>query len=313
MKYNYSIIIPHKNIPDLLMRCLHSIPNRKDVQIIVVDDNSVDADTYFEKYPELSQPNVEFYPTKEGKGAGHARNLGLTHAKGEWIIFADADDFFTNKFSEIIDKHIENNHEADVIYYDFKAVYNEAINEECSLNEHLHLTKFESNIESIRYTHLVPWAKIIRHDLIVKNNCKFEEVQWGNDTFFNMMIGVLANKIETNKSPLYIQTKRKNSLTSKFCSTKEELYCRIEGTLKSVLFAESYGYNDAIILMYVYIVLLIQRSNFLFLFRVIKSLNSKSIVLCYKHLTNNANLKTKLFIKSLFILGIILPTKKIAE
>ena len=36
---NYSIIIPHKNIPDLLQRCLDSIPRREDVQIID-DDNS---------------------------------------------------------------------------------------------------------------------------------------------------------------------------------------------------------------------------------------------------------------------------------
>ena len=37
---NYSIIIPHKNIPELLQRCLDSIPRRVDVQIFVVDDNS---------------------------------------------------------------------------------------------------------------------------------------------------------------------------------------------------------------------------------------------------------------------------------
>jgi len=37
---NYSIIIPHKNIPHLLVRCLDSIPQREDVQIIVADDNS---------------------------------------------------------------------------------------------------------------------------------------------------------------------------------------------------------------------------------------------------------------------------------
>ena len=36
----FSIIIPHKNIPSLLQRCLDSIPKRDDVQIIVVDDNS---------------------------------------------------------------------------------------------------------------------------------------------------------------------------------------------------------------------------------------------------------------------------------
>jgi glycosyltransferase involved in cell wall biosynthesis len=38
--YNYSFIIPHKNCPDLLQRCVDSIPDRDDVQVIVVDDNS---------------------------------------------------------------------------------------------------------------------------------------------------------------------------------------------------------------------------------------------------------------------------------
>lgn len=33
---NYSIIIPHYNIPDLLGRCLRSIPERRDIQVIVV-------------------------------------------------------------------------------------------------------------------------------------------------------------------------------------------------------------------------------------------------------------------------------------
>lgn len=37
---NYSIIIPHKNISSLLRRCLDSIPERDDLEIIVVDDNS---------------------------------------------------------------------------------------------------------------------------------------------------------------------------------------------------------------------------------------------------------------------------------
>ena len=40
MQINYSFIIPHKNCPDLLQRCVDSIPERDDVQVIVVDDNS---------------------------------------------------------------------------------------------------------------------------------------------------------------------------------------------------------------------------------------------------------------------------------
>ena len=36
---NYSIIIPHHNTPDLLQRLLHSIPQRDDLEVIIVDDN----------------------------------------------------------------------------------------------------------------------------------------------------------------------------------------------------------------------------------------------------------------------------------
>ena len=50
----FSIIIPHKDIPDLLMRWLRSIPMSEDIQVIVVDDNSADAETYLDRYPELS-------------------------------------------------------------------------------------------------------------------------------------------------------------------------------------------------------------------------------------------------------------------
>ncbi|MBQ5445892.1 MAG: glycosyltransferase family 2 protein, partial [Lachnospiraceae bacterium] len=92
MKPLFSIIIPHYDIPDLLMRCLKSIPVSKEIQVIVVDDNSPEADTYLEKYPELSRPYLEFIRTTKGGGAGYARNIGLEHAKGEWLLFADADD-----------------------------------------------------------------------------------------------------------------------------------------------------------------------------------------------------------------------------
>ena len=120
MTPTYSIIIPHKEIPDLLMRCLRSIPVSEDIQVIVVDDNSADADTYLDTYPELSRPYLEFIRTKTGGGAGYARNVGLDHAKGKWILFADADDFFVEDMHDIISSYVDS--EADVIYFKNKVV-----------------------------------------------------------------------------------------------------------------------------------------------------------------------------------------------
>ena len=58
MDFIYSIIIPHKNIPKLLQRCLDSIPERDDVQVIIVDDNSDPAIVDFEHFPGLQRKNT---------------------------------------------------------------------------------------------------------------------------------------------------------------------------------------------------------------------------------------------------------------
>lgn len=86
----YSVIIPHKDIPDLLDRLLHSIPKREDVEIFVVDDNS--DPQIMAGYKELE--GVRYFYTRESCGAGYARNIALREARGEWLLFADADDYF---------------------------------------------------------------------------------------------------------------------------------------------------------------------------------------------------------------------------
>ena len=99
MTKNYSIIIPHKDTPDLLQRCLDSIPLREDVEIIVIDDNSSPRKVDFGHFPKWNGEHFHVFLTKEGKGPGYARNVGLDHAQGRWVVFADADDFFTKDFA----------------------------------------------------------------------------------------------------------------------------------------------------------------------------------------------------------------------
>ena len=112
---NYSIIIPHKNTPELLQYCLDSIPVRDDVQVIVVDDNSDVNIVDFEHFPQWEGKDYEVYPTKEGKGAGYARNIGLEHARGKWILFVDADDFLLSSMGEVFDA--EKDTDADIVFF----------------------------------------------------------------------------------------------------------------------------------------------------------------------------------------------------
>lgn len=62
----YSVIIPHKDIPDLLDRLLHSIPRREDIEVFVVDDNS--DPKIMAGYKEVA--GVHYRYTRESCGAG---------------------------------------------------------------------------------------------------------------------------------------------------------------------------------------------------------------------------------------------------
>ena len=103
-KYYFTIIIPHRNIPHLLKRCISSIPYRDDLQIIIVDDNSSPDIVDFNDFPGEGRLNTSIIYDKTGLFAGHARNMALDYARGKWVIFADADDFFNYCFDEVLEE-----------------------------------------------------------------------------------------------------------------------------------------------------------------------------------------------------------------
>ena len=112
-----TFIIPHKNCPKLLNRCLDSIPRRDDVEILVVDDNSspeiVDWNTFQFTNPKC----ITLIKDHTGKGAGHARNIGIEKAHGKWLLFADADDYYKDGFFDTILKYKDS--DLNVIYFNF--------------------------------------------------------------------------------------------------------------------------------------------------------------------------------------------------
>lgn len=223
-----SIIIPHYDIPDLLMRCLKSIPVLEDIQVIVVDDNSPDADTYLERYPELSRPYLEFIRAPKNGGAGYARNIGLDHAKGKWQLFADADDFFVGNMYDIINTHVES--DADVIYFRKQAVYSDDINRKSTrsgyLDRIMDIYLKTGDELPVRTRHHVPWGKMIKKSLIEKHHVRFEEIKYSNDILFSVHVGCLAKKIEAIDTVLYVVTSHEGSATYEFCKKTDELRIR---------------------------------------------------------------------------------------
>jgi len=273
---NYTIIIPHKNIPLLLQRCLDSIPRRKDMQIIVVDDNS-DADKVnFVNFPGLNDPYVEiiFGKNENGrKGAGYARNLGLKQAKGKWLIFADADDFFNPCFEEALDKYKDD--ESDIIYFKATSANSETL-EQHTRNQHINLPLSEieqTNNWDIAFKITSPWGKFIKAKLVHDNKLCFQEVQYANDVLFSVSATAFAVKKSISNYEIYCITYRETSLTENY--TLDSTLIRFKEAYKVVEFLQKTGKSkwamDTICILWSRIHNINQKKAFLLLPKVIKT------------------------------------------
>ena len=226
---NYSIIIPHKNIPDLLQRCLDSIPRREDVRIIVVADNSDPDVVDFEDFPGLNDSYVEVYFTKKGKGAGYARNIGLEHAKGKWIIFADADDMFLDNIGDYLDKCKDLGYEAIVFSY-IKRLLTGEIYTPISLKT--------NNPKIVFPNSCIPWGKILKKSMLDRYGIRFQEVQWANDVMFAMQLAKHVDNLFVDQTKVYMQIERENSLCTNV--SWQSLYCRIKVILKAYCYLREF-------------------------------------------------------------------------
>ncbi|MCK5861519.1 MAG: glycosyltransferase family 2 protein [Candidatus Hydrogenedentes bacterium] len=96
----YSIIIPTYNAAKTLVPLLDILAQQSftDFETIVVDDNSEDDTKQI-----ASRYSLLYLKQEERSGPAAARNKGAACAKGEWLIFTDADTLFSTDTMEIID------------------------------------------------------------------------------------------------------------------------------------------------------------------------------------------------------------------
>lgn len=237
----FSLIIPHHNSSILLERLLKSVNVINDMQIIVVDDNS--NNTEIEQLKKLKYKYKFDLLYNKGKTAGGARNTGIEYAQGKWLIFADADDYFTTNLPNLLD-YVLTYPTSDIIFFDVTSVISETgerANRDKHIKQLFSLWNESHDDRYMRCKYLVPWGKIYKKDFILSNNIKFEECIAGNDMWFAVQSGVKAKNITIIEKELYVCTISTGSITTTLSKDRHE--AKFQATLKTNDYLKKHGYK----------------------------------------------------------------------
>ena len=204
----FSVIIPVYKAENTLKRCVDSLikQNRTDAEIILINDGSPDSSGEIcKKYAELY--NQVKYIEKENGGVSTARNVGLSVATGEYILFVDSDDWVTDDYFEAINNALTE-YEYDFIQFSQSIADDEQ-------NNGKHIPPFSSVKRDEIINRLAedmwkkrintPNGKVYKRNIIKENNIRFlENIEVGEDRTFNIEYILNINSFRVIEKPLYV-------------------------------------------------------------------------------------------------------------
>lgn len=217
-----SVIIPVYNGEHYLQQCLDSICNQtlKEIEIICVDDGSTDSSFRILEEYQQKDDRIHLFQ-QQNKYAGTARNLGKSHATGEYLMFWDCDDFFElDALEKLYTK--ASGLQADICvcggnkyFHDTqKTAPNVAgyLNPKYVSNEVFNRKTNEDYI--LNFANAVPWNKMFRRQFIEDIHLDFQEIRNGNDIYFTQCALVLAERITiVNEGLINYRVNNEESLT----------------------------------------------------------------------------------------------------
>lgn len=242
----FSVIIPVYNASKLLSKCLDSLVAQtfKNFEVIALDDES--KDNSFEILKRFKADNQQMkinISTHKNCGAGKTRNIGLSLAKGEYIVFLDSDDYLDTDYLERINNIIESK-QSDVVFIDI-------IRED----ENGHLIRYErmSDFKDLSKDRMIKWQltgkmpwggwrKVIKTDIIRNNKLEYAPIKVGEESIFSFLTLLNAKEISFQQDSFYHYVDAANSLTSHDnVSNPQSVFDFISGYIKNSSYYEEYN------------------------------------------------------------------------
>lgn len=230
-----TIIVPIYNAKKTLSRCLDSLLKQTydNIEVLLIDNGSKDGSYEICKYYAENYNCIRVYHAI-CLGVSRARNCGLVHAKGEYILFVDSDDYVREDYVSVLINAMEIS-DSDLVICDFwyvnnkKEYHNHPIRYgQISISEYLKML-----IEDpYGFYHGVVWNKCYKSSIIKDNNLYFDEkIEVYEDFAFNLNYLQHVHMLYLESSIVYWYVFYNNSLSNKGQKSSSTLEKKYQGTI----------------------------------------------------------------------------------
>lgn len=223
-----SIIIPVYNAEKYIEKCIESILPQltKEDELILINASSTDnSKKICETFAEQNSGVIVY--TIENAGPSKSRNEGIKRAKGDYILFIDADDYVEKNYVSKMLSEVEENEMVICSYYRIQEESQEKFekkycNQTKVISKEKMIELYEKELLSI------VWNKIYKRELIEKYNILFDEaITKGEDLLFNLDYVQYIDKLKVLPDKLYYYISKKTGINRSF---KEPLENRLSRT-----------------------------------------------------------------------------------
>lgn len=210
----FSVVIPVYNVKDYLEKCVQSVLAQRndEYEIILVDDGSTDGsgalcDTLAAQAPEkirvIHKPNG---------GLGDARNVGLEHALGDYLVFLDSDDYIDETMLEELSQKANETH-AEIISFGFR-VDNGGDTSQVFIDP-LPEDRVFTLADTPELLLALPnaWTRIYARRLFLETGIRYPGRVWYEDIRTTTKLFAKAESIASVHRPYYYYVVRENSIT----------------------------------------------------------------------------------------------------
>lgn len=203
-----SIIVPVYNVEEYLDECINSLINQtmQEIQIVLVDDGSTDQSGKMIDDYAVTDSRILALHKKNG-GQSSARNFGLHHATGEYILYVDSDDYIAlNSCEKLYEAATQ--FQTDIVQGDLLNEKNIILEEPSfrkipSENHRVLTNKFlKEKIETETYD-IVPVLYLVRKSLIIQENLSFIESYTYEDQLYTFRLLTTEATIVKIRFPFY--------------------------------------------------------------------------------------------------------------